>query len=85
MNHGPDFQALWNRLRDEVMALQAKGYYGDGDNQMALLQKAQLADQPLGMWSSGTRLADSAKIVRGGLVEDDLPEYMVTIFLDPRS
>jgi hypothetical protein len=37
------------------------------------------------MWSSGTRLADSAKIVRGGLVEDDLPEYMVSIFLDLQS
>ncbi|KAI9512026.1 WLM-domain-containing protein [Russula earlei] len=58
MNHGPDFQALWSQLRKEVMALQAKGYYGDG------------------MWSSGTRLADSAKIVPGGLMEDDLPEYM---------
>jgi hypothetical protein len=29
------------------------------------------------MWSSGTRLADSARIVPGGLVDDDLPEYMV--------
>lgn len=28
------------------------------------------------MWSSGTRLADSARIVPGGLVDDDLPEYM---------
>ncbi|KAI0001516.1 WLM domain-containing protein [Russula compacta] len=58
MNHGPDFQALWSQLRKEVIALQAKGYYGDG------------------MWSSGTRLADSSKIVSGGRIEDDLPEYM---------
>jgi len=58
MNHGPDFQALWSQLRNEVVTLQAKGYYGDG------------------MWSSGTRLADSAKIVHNTLTEDDLPEYM---------
>ncbi|TFL03979.1 WLM domain-containing protein [Pterulicium gracile] len=30
MNHGPDFQALWRRLRAEVRQLQDKGYYGDG-------------------------------------------------------
>ncbi|EIN09691.1 WLM-domain-containing protein [Punctularia strigosozonata HHB-11173 SS5] len=30
MNHGPAFQALWARLRNEVRALQAKGYFGDG-------------------------------------------------------
>ncbi|KAJ6505963.1 WLM domain-containing protein [Mycena vulgaris] len=30
MNHGPAFQALWQRLRAEVRALQDKGYYGDG-------------------------------------------------------
>ncbi|EEB98664.1 hypothetical protein MPER_01788, partial [Moniliophthora perniciosa FA553] len=29
-NHGPDFQALWRRLRTEVRELQNKGYYGDG-------------------------------------------------------
>lgn len=58
MNHGADFQALWSQLRKEVIALQTKGYYGDG------------------MWSSGTRLADSARTVPGGLVDDDLPEYM---------
>ena len=32
------------------------------------------------MWSSGTRLADSARIVPGRLVDDDLPEYMVMAF-----
>jgi hypothetical protein len=29
------------------------------------------------MWSSGTRLEDSAKIVSNGPMESDLPEYMV--------
>jgi len=58
MNHGSDFQALWNQLRREVIVLQGKGYYGDG------------------MWSSGTRLADSVKIGGNGPVEDDLPQYM---------
>ncbi|KAH9178287.1 WLM domain-containing protein [Lactarius sanguifluus] len=58
MNHGPGFQALWNQLRKEVVALQARGYYGDG------------------MWSSGTRLADSAVIAGQETLDDDLPEYM---------
>ncbi|KAI9461719.1 WLM-domain-containing protein [Lactarius psammicola] len=58
MNHGPGFQALWNQLRKEVVALQARGYYGDG------------------MWSSGTRLADSTVIVGHETLDDDLPEYM---------
>ena len=30
MNHGRDFQRLWSQLRDEVSALQARGYFGDG-------------------------------------------------------
>ncbi|KAG2157884.1 WLM-domain-containing protein [Suillus bovinus] len=30
MNHGPAFQALWQQLRNDVRALQNKGYYGDG-------------------------------------------------------
>ncbi|KIM84879.1 hypothetical protein PILCRDRAFT_817694 [Piloderma croceum F 1598] len=30
MNHGSDFQNLWKQLRNEVRALQNKGYYGDG-------------------------------------------------------
>ncbi|KZP23769.1 WLM-domain-containing protein [Athelia psychrophila] len=30
MHHGPDFQALWKQLNNEVRALQLKGYYGDG-------------------------------------------------------
>jgi hypothetical protein len=29
------------------------------------------------MWSSGTRLTDSTKVVGSGPIEDDLPEYMV--------
>ena len=76
MNHGPDFQALWNQLRDEVIALQAKGYYGDGNDQ-AYFSTETSAEQHLGMWSSGTRLADSAKIISNGPMESDLPEYMV--------
>ena len=30
MNHGPAFQRLNAQLRSEVLALQAKGYFGDG-------------------------------------------------------
>ncbi|KAG1750749.1 WLM domain-containing protein [Suillus lakei] len=30
MNHGPAFQALWRQLRNDVRALQNRGYYGDG-------------------------------------------------------
>lgn len=30
MNHGSAFQDLWKVLRNEVQALQNKGYYGDG-------------------------------------------------------
>ncbi|KIK63135.1 hypothetical protein GYMLUDRAFT_197565 [Collybiopsis luxurians FD-317 M1] len=30
MNHGPTFQALWQKLRNEVRKLQDRGYYGDG-------------------------------------------------------
>ncbi|KAH7927924.1 WLM-domain-containing protein [Leucogyrophana mollusca] len=58
MNHGPAFQALWKQLRNEVRALQNKGYYGDG------------------YWSSGTRLADSARVAGQGIEGGDLPEYM---------
>lgn len=29
-DHGPAFQALWRKLRNEVRSLQRKGYYGDG-------------------------------------------------------
>lgn len=30
MNHGSQFQQLWRKLRSEVLALQQRGYYGDG-------------------------------------------------------
>ena len=30
MNHGSQFQQLWSMLRSEVLALQQRGYYGDG-------------------------------------------------------
>jgi DNA-dependent metalloprotease WSS1 len=30
MNHGPAFQALWARLKNEVRTLQSRGYFGDG-------------------------------------------------------
>ena len=39
MNHGADFQALWSQLRKEVIALQAKGYYGDGNDKAILLRR----------------------------------------------
>ncbi|KAI0719312.1 WLM-domain-containing protein [Cerioporus squamosus] len=58
MNHGPAFQALWTKLRNDVRDLQGKGYYGDG------------------YWSSGIRLADSARMSGQGLEAGDLPEYM---------
>jgi hypothetical protein len=65
MNHGPDFQALWARLRSEVRELQVRGYYGDG------------------YWSSGQRLADSARISGdGAITTDELPEYLVNRFKD---
>ncbi|KAI0309917.1 WLM domain-containing protein [Amylostereum chailletii] len=55
MDHGPAFQALWARLRNEVRALQAKGYYGDGywssgnrlsDSAVIAGDGAQLGDLP---------------------------------------
>ncbi|KAI0034741.1 WLM domain-containing protein [Vararia minispora EC-137] len=58
MNHGSAFQALWSQLRNEVKALQARGYYGDG------------------LWSAGTRLADSARMAGDGAEVGDLPEYI---------
>src|SRR5579872_4135560 len=30
MNHGSQFQQLWRKLCSEVLALQRRGYYGDG-------------------------------------------------------
>lgn len=42
MNHGSAFQALWAQLRREVRELQNKGYYGDGEDMLKLVD--QLAD-----------------------------------------
>lgn len=39
----------------------------------------------VGYWSSGTRLADSARMTGEGLEAGDLPEYMVRIQLPNRS
>ncbi|KIM68575.1 hypothetical protein SCLCIDRAFT_882192 [Scleroderma citrinum Foug A] len=58
MNHGTAFQVLWRQLRQEVLALQNRGYHGDG------------------YWSSGRRLADSARVAGQGIEVGDLPEYM---------
>ena len=86
MNHGPAFQALWTKLRNEVRDLQSKGYYGDGNNCPSRLYRQP--DNLVcygGYWSSGTRLADSARMTGEGLEAGDLPEYMVRIQLPNRS
>ena len=86
MNHGSAFQALWRQLQQEVRALQNKGYYGDGTTFVPSFRLRSL-DSPfslrvLGYWSSGTRLADSAKIAAQGIEMGELPEYMVFCFLN---
>ncbi|KAF9565211.1 WLM-domain-containing protein [Agrocybe pediades] len=50
MNHGPEFQALWSRLRAEVRQLQDRGYYGDGywSSGQRLRDSARIADDVLG-------------------------------------
>lgn len=56
--------------------LRAKGYYGDGNsNPLTLFLRLISA---VGMYSSGSRLSDSAQIAGRGLGADDfdLPEYM---------
>ena len=76
MNHGPAFQALWTKLRHDVRDLQNRGYYGDG----ALSATAASligSSGGTGYWSSGKRLADSARIGSEGLDAAELPEYMV--------
>lgn len=35
-----------------------------------------------GYWSSGIRLADSARVAGEGIEEGDLPEYLVSCWLD---
>ena len=81
MNHGSDFQNLWKQLRNEVRALQIKGYYGDG----LLSIRSRLFTLCLslikGYWSAGTRLADSSKVVGQGVESGEFPEYMVCIRL----
>jgi hypothetical protein len=76
MNHGPAFQALWNQLRKEVVALQSRGYYGDGKDEETPSFKVDHSFL-LGMWSSGTRLEDSTVIAGHETLDNDLPEYMV--------
>ena len=61
MNHGPAFQALWKKLRNDVRELQAKGYYGDGGSsarprQVCLTGTRRLLvvrQPPLGLGQSG--------------------------------
>ncbi|KAG6820942.1 hypothetical protein H0H93_009178 [Arthromyces matolae] len=45
MNHGPDFQALWRRLRAEVRSLQDKGYYGYWSSATRLADSAKVSGQ----------------------------------------
>ncbi|KAI0707333.1 WLM domain-containing protein [Earliella scabrosa] len=49
MNHGPAFQALWAKLRDDVRELQGKGYYGDGywSSGHRLMDSARMGGQGL--------------------------------------
>jgi DNA-dependent metalloprotease WSS1 len=78
MNHGPEFQKLWTLLRNEVRALQAKGYYGDGKVLTRDTNSFMLTlYSPEGMWSAGTRLSDSSRVAGDGAETDDLPEYIV--------
>jgi hypothetical protein len=85
MDHGSAFQALWRQLQQEVRALQSRGYYGDGTISCSFLSLTKpyppLSLRVLGYWSSGIRLADSAKIAQG-IETGELPEYMVFCFLN---
>ncbi|KAI0749788.1 WLM domain-containing protein [Daedaleopsis nitida] len=49
MNHGPAFQALWTKLRNDVRELQSKGYYGDGywSSGNRLMDSARIGGQGL--------------------------------------
>jgi DNA-dependent metalloprotease WSS1 len=77
MNHGSDFQNLWKQLRNEVRALQIKGYYGDGRPCLTLKIIYLCLSMIKGYWSAGTRLADSSKVVGQGVESGEFPEYMV--------
>lgn len=83
MNHGPQFQALWKRLREEVRQLQNRGYYGDGKQSVAAhaYSHANITLLP-GYWSSGQRLADSATIPGDGIDVGEFPEYMVGLYVN---
>ena len=83
MNHGPAFQALWAKLRNDVRELQSEGYYGDGRKRNTAYHILPLISLRLllGYWSSGHRLADSSRVGGQGLDPADLPEYMVGIRL----
>lgn len=78
MNHGSDFQSLWRQLRNEVRALQLKGYYGDGLPLKTPLQSYISPNQLSGYWSAGTRLADSSTIGGQDNASVEFPEYMVS-------
>ena len=86
MNHGADFQALWKQLRNEVRALQNKGYYGDGEAHVLhsfltplwpLISSIIMLTMNTGYWSAGTRLADSSRVGGQGIELGECPEYMV--------
>ncbi|KAG1747179.1 WLM domain-containing protein [Suillus paluster] len=51
MDYGPAFQALWRQLRNDVRALQNKGYYGDGYWSFGtrLADSATIAGKGIGM------------------------------------
>lgn len=76
MNHAAGFQKLNMQLRAEIEALQAKGYYGDGE--MRSLSGRMLAYRHhTGLWSSGRRLISSETVASNNpLREGDFPEYI---------
>src|SRR2546425_3833097 len=81
MNHGPAFQALWWELRRDIRNLQNKGYYGDGQSLTIIFSlRPKELNVCVGYWSSGTRLADGAKVAGTGIQPGDLPQYMVRIY-----
>ncbi|KAF9226524.1 WLM-domain-containing protein [Gyrodon lividus] len=51
MNHGLAFQALWRQLRQDVRALQNRGYYGDGywSSGTRLVDSAKISEQGIEM------------------------------------
>ncbi|KAL4081832.1 WLM domain-containing protein [Scleroderma yunnanense] len=61
MNHGPAFQALWQQLRQQVRALQNRGYYGDGywSSGRRLADSASVPGQ-------GIKMGDLPEYVCGG-------------------